>query len=86
MGAKRLRVDVDAPRLTYMNMASGNQDDEGDRLITSEELAEELRVKVDTLRQWRHKKTGPAFTRVGRFVRYRRSDVDAYLEANRSTH
>ena len=67
-----------------MNMASGTNGDEN-RLLTSEEVAQILGVKVDTLRQWRHKNRGPEFVRVERFVRYTRADLNAYLERNRST-
>lgn len=32
--------------------------------------------------KWRAKAKGPPFIKVGRLVRYRRSDVDAWLRAN----
>ncbi|MBL8929141.1 MAG: helix-turn-helix domain-containing protein [Kineosporiaceae bacterium] len=51
------------------------------KLITPEALSDELGVPVKTLAQWRYLGTGPAYLRVGRFVRYRRSDVDGWLGA-----
>jgi excisionase family DNA binding protein len=51
-------------------------------MLTVEEVAELLRVPVATLHQWRHKGTGPRSYRVGRYVRYRRDDLEAWLEEN----
>ncbi|MCX2934721.1 helix-turn-helix domain-containing protein [Mycobacterium sp. CVI_P3] len=42
------------------------------------------RVSPDTLRYWRHTGTaGPPSFKLGRRVLYRRSDVDAWLQAAR---
>ncbi len=49
------------------------------QFLTTEELAAELKVPKATLAQWRHKGTGPCGYRVGRFIRYRRADVEAWL-------
>ena len=40
-------------------------------------------MPIKTLYDWRHKGCGPLGMRVGRYVRYRRSDVDAWLETCR---
>jgi len=50
--------------------------------MTAPDLAEELGLGLQTLAQWRWQGVGPAFVKVGRLVRYRRSDVDAWLAAN----
>ena len=34
-----------------------------------------------TLADWRTKHVGPAYLRVGRLIRYRQSDLDAWLES-----
>jgi hypothetical protein len=34
-----------------------------------------------TLVQWRYHGTGPAYVKVGRAVRYRRRDLDAWLDS-----
>jgi excisionase family DNA binding protein len=52
-------------------------------LLTQQQLADELQVSVRTLERWRQEGTGPAFIRVGRSPRYRRSDIDAWLERQR---
>lgn len=57
----------------------------GDELLTTPEVAEWLRIPVATLRTWRTRGAPgiplPAI-KVGAHVRYRRSDVEAWLEAN----
>ena len=51
-----------------------------DQLLTVEELADYLGVPVATLYQWRYRREGPPGFRVGRYVRYRRTDVKAWIE------
>jgi excisionase family DNA binding protein len=50
-------------------------------LITAEELAEELGVPRGTIAQWRWKGQGPRGIKVGKHLRFRREDVDAWIEA-----
>lgn len=52
-------------------------------VLTPPQAAEYLQVPLRTLDAWRYRNTGPAYLRVGRHVRYRRSDLDAYLAACR---
>ena len=42
--------------------------------------AKYIGVKPGTLNQWRTMGKGPVFLRVGRFVRYRLSALDAWLD------
>lgn len=49
-------------------------------LLTATDLAKELNTHARTLANWRTAGTGPRFVKVGGSVRYRRSDVDAWLE------
>jgi excisionase family DNA binding protein len=51
-----------------------------DCLMTLEEVGAYLQVPVKTLYDWRHKGCGPRGMRVGRYVRYRRAEVDRWLE------
>jgi excisionase family DNA binding protein len=51
-----------------------------EQLMSVGQLAEYLQVPVKTVYAWRHKRTGPRSLKVGRHVRYRRKDVDAWLE------
>lgn len=53
-----------------------------DPLMTTEDLADYVKVPVATVYQWNYRKTGPAAIRVGRHLRFRKSTVDAWLAAN----
>jgi predicted DNA-binding transcriptional regulator AlpA len=44
-------------------------------------LARKLGLVPETLQLWRRKGTGPAFLKLGRAVRYRVRDIEAWLEA-----
>jgi excisionase family DNA binding protein len=46
---------------------------------TSEEAAEYLRSSPSTLAKLRLYGNGPAFTRIGRVIRYRRTDLDRWM-------
>jgi excisionase family DNA binding protein len=50
------------------------------QLLGPQALAEYLGVPVKTVYQWRYRNLGPRGIRVGRHVRYRRADVDSWLE------
>lgn len=50
-------------------------------LLTPTQLAEKLGNPVGTLAYWRYMGQGPKFVKIGRNVRYRTSDVDAWLTA-----
>jgi len=52
-----------------------------DRYLTTEELAERLKVSPKTVAGWRLRKKGPAYTRVGRRALYAESSVAAFLAA-----
>lgn len=58
------------------------QTEDEDRVLTSAEVEKILDLKPRTLDQWRVYGKGPRFTKIGRNVRYRRSEVRAYLAAN----
>jgi len=54
-----------------------------DPLLATEAAADYLDVSVNTLLSWRQKKRGPTWVRVGdRLVKYRRSDLEAYIAVN----
>lgn len=54
-----------------------------DALLSPQELADYLKVPVKSVYRWRVEGTGPAGMRVGKHVRFRLSDVDAWLTARR---
>jgi excisionase family DNA binding protein len=49
-------------------------------LMTVEQVADYLNVPVRTVYRWRLTGTGPRGARVGRYVRFRKVDVDAWFE------
>lgn len=53
------------------------------RLLSTEEVARILVVPINTLYCWRYKGMGPNAHRVGKHLRYRLSDVMAWLEDQR---
>lgn len=57
-------------------------------LLTAEELADYLQVKVTTVNTWRWDGKGPRWIPMGpkNLVRYRLEDVDEWLEAQQSEH
>lgn len=58
---------------------------DGLRLMTEVETADYLGLTTRTLQAWRVKGGGPPFLRVSpRVIRYRRVEIDAWLEARRA--
>lgn len=57
--------------------------DEHEQLKTVEEAAEYLRLSKNTLNWNRSHGGGPAFVRVGGRIRYRLSDLRAYVKIGR---
>lgn len=54
---------------------------ESTELLTVRAAADYLKVATGTLYNWRHAGTGPPAVTVGvRSVRYRRSDLDAWID------
>ena len=57
-------------------------DFESDALLGEVQAARLLNLSVRTLQAWRTKRSGPAFVRAGRAIRYRRRDLYAWMDAN----
>lgn len=51
------------------------------RLWTIKDVSEYLGVPVKTLYGWRTRQYGPVARRVGKHIRYRPEDVEAWLDA-----
>jgi excisionase family DNA binding protein len=47
---------------------------------TPAQLSEHLQIPEETLRKWRIAGTGPKYVRIGKHIRYRRMQVDRWLE------
>ncbi len=54
--------------------------------LTADDVAELIKVRKQTLAVWRIKGMGPVFIKAGRAVRYRRSDVDRWLDGRAMKH
>jgi predicted DNA-binding transcriptional regulator AlpA len=52
-----------------------------DKIHKAHPVAERLGTTVGTLAYWRYMGKGPKFIKLGRSVRYRESDVNAWLDA-----
>ncbi len=50
-----------------------------ERYLTPLDLADLLGIPVETVYQWRRKRTGPRGFRVGRHLRYDPEDVQAWV-------
>lgn len=51
-----------------------------DELLNPTQVATILGVPETTLSQWRYLRKGPRWAKVGRHVRYRRSDLGRWLD------
>jgi len=61
-----------------------NRDELRGEYLTPNDVAEMLGVSVKTLASWRSTKRYPLpFVRVGRCIRYRRTDLEEFLEKRR---
>jgi len=49
-------------------------------ILRTSEAASYLKVQPTTLEQWRWSGRGPRFAKIGRNVRYRLSDLDAFMQ------
>lgn len=56
-------------------------DKETPSLATPEALARHLGVPLRTIYGWRHRRIGPPAIKVGKHLRYRWSDVEAWEES-----
>ena len=50
-----------------------------ERLLSAQDLADYLEVPVKTIYAWRHRNTGPRGFRVGKHLRFRWRDIEAWL-------
>jgi predicted DNA-binding transcriptional regulator AlpA len=63
-------------------MATASTRTDPDALLNEAQVADSLNLSIRTLQAWRVKNAGPRFVRAGRAIRYRRSDLIAWIEAN----
>lgn len=63
------------------SVASALSDKSVRSVMTSAEASEYLRISEDTLRAWRSAGRGPKYSKLGSQVRYRRAELDAWLDS-----
>jgi Helix-turn-helix domain len=54
-----------------------------DELLTTDEAADWLKLPAAQLKQLRYRGVGPPYTRLGRHIRYARSDLQRWIQAGR---
>lgn len=64
-------------------MENKNETTQLDKLMTSKEVAAYLRVSEGMLYDYRAMGVGPNYIKIGKVVRYRQCDVDAWLAKQR---
>ncbi len=64
----------------YCDIAHKPKEENMQKLMNTKQLAEYLGIAVSTILQYRADGTGPQYIKLGHLVRYRQSDVDAWLE------
>ncbi|MDQ0911235.1 putative DNA-binding transcriptional regulator AlpA [Streptomyces canus] len=55
-----------------------------DRYLTPDDIADMFGVPLETVYQWRRKRTGPPGFRIGKHLRYDPADVRAYVSQRKS--
>ena len=51
-------------------------------LLNTDAAGAYLNVQAQTLEAWRYRGDGPRYVKIGRLVKYRLSDLDAFIESN----
>ena len=55
------------------------------KLLTEEQVAEQLSITTNTLRKWRWLGKGPAFIKIGAAVRYEADTLATFIRSNVKT-
>lgn len=72
----------------YQGMATNRADRAGasaEPLLSPQDLSDLCGVPIGTVYQWNYRRVGPRAIKVGKHVRYRPADVEAWLESNAQT-
>jgi predicted DNA-binding transcriptional regulator AlpA len=60
-------------------MTTAQNENAPTELLDEKRLCAELGISPVTATKWRRQASGPPFIKIGRLVRYRRADLDAWL-------
>ncbi|MDQ1339450.1 MAG: Excisionase [Campylobacterota bacterium] len=53
--------------------------------FTTHQVKDKYGFSISTLAKWRMENINLPFSKIGKYIRYRRSDIEAFLEANMVT-
>lgn len=70
---------MSAPTISAPSPASAEG---ADQILTTAEAAAYLRLPKGTLEVWRQRGQGPRYSKIGRCVRYRQSQLDEFMVEN----
>jgi predicted site-specific integrase-resolvase len=56
------------------------------RMLTPDEAAKFLEVRPSTLARWRWAGKGPPYAKYGKVIRYRREDIEAFIQGHILAH
>ena len=62
-----------------MNQRQENQD-----ILMEKDAAETVAIGYSTLRKHRYEGTGPKYIRIGRSIRYKRIDIEKWLDEHKT--
>ena len=51
--------------------------------LSPQQVKEVYKFSTSTLAKWRMQKINLAYSKMGKYIRYKRSDVEAFLESNK---
>jgi len=51
--------------------------------LTPKEVNEKYNFSISTLAKWRMQHLNLNFSKMGKYIRYKRSDIEAFIESNR---
>jgi hypothetical protein len=63
-----------------MTIPANNEPKSYPPILNPNEVAELLQVPVRTLEQWRYRKVGPPYRKIGRHIRYQHTKVMDWFE------
>lgn len=75
-----MQVNLDYDKIAKLIVAELHRHPVSWAWLSPGQLASYIDISERTLEEWRRKGIGPRFVRIGKHVRYKLADVDAYLD------
>jgi len=77
-----MATNDNTPHLSIVPASLDTPVEIGSDLVDEARLAQRLGISRSTVQSWRYSGRGPRYIKIGRLIRYRNADVDAFLAAN----